>query len=103
MENSNVAMFNDKGQVETLTQSQYNYDQRIAVMSADEKAKYLQKTEKLVRHDNESDRNRSQSLFLHPNHNRNNQANKIDCCSCQSKDSRIGLRLRFLRYRFDSL
>ena len=51
MENSNVAMFNDKGQVETLTQSQYNYDQRIAVMSADEKAKYLQKTEKLDRHD----------------------------------------------------
>ena len=51
MENTNVAMFNDKGQVETLTQSQYNYDQRIAVMSADEKAKYLQKTEKLDRHD----------------------------------------------------
>ena len=51
MENSNVAMFNDKGQVETLTQSQYNYDQRIAVMSADEKAKYLQKTEKRDRHD----------------------------------------------------
>lgn len=42
------------------------------------------KTQAPHRHDNESDRNRSQSLFLHPNHNRNNQTNKIDCCSCLS-------------------
>lgn len=46
-----IATFNEQGQVESLTQSQYNYDQRIAAMSTDDKSKYLAMTEKLDRHD----------------------------------------------------
>ena len=46
-----IATFNEHGQVESLTQSQYNYDQRIAAMSTDDKSKYLAMTEKLDRHD----------------------------------------------------
>lgn len=46
-----IATFNEQGQVESLTQSQYNYDQRIAAMSTDDKSKYLVMTEKLDRHD----------------------------------------------------
>lgn len=52
MANSTViATFNEQGQVESLTQSQYNYDQRIAAMSTDDKSRYLAMTEKLDRHD----------------------------------------------------
>lgn len=52
MANSTViATFNEQGQVESLTQSQYNYDQRIAAMSTDDKTKYLAMTEKLDRND----------------------------------------------------
>ena len=46
-----IATFNEQGHVESLTQSQYNYDQRIAAMSTDDKSKYLAMTEKLDRHD----------------------------------------------------
>ena len=46
-----IATFNEQGQVESLTQSQYNYDQRIAAMSTDDKSRYLAMTEKLDRHD----------------------------------------------------
>ena len=46
-----IATFDEQGQVESLTQSQYNYDQRIAAMSTDDKSKYLAMTEKLDRHD----------------------------------------------------
>lgn len=46
-----VATFNEQGEVETLTQAQYNYDQRIAVMSTEDKSKYLAMTDKLNAHD----------------------------------------------------
>lgn len=51
MANTNLATFNEEGRVETLTQSQYNYDQRIAAMSTDDKQKYLAMTDKLDKHD----------------------------------------------------
>lgn len=49
--NTSLATFNEDGKVETLTQAQYNYDQRIAAMSTEDKTKYLAMTDKLDRHD----------------------------------------------------
>lgn len=51
MSNTNLATFNEEGRVDSLTQMQYNYDQRIAAMTTDDKAKYLAMTDKLDRHD----------------------------------------------------
>ena len=49
--NTSLTTFNEHGRVTTLSQNQYNYDQRIAAMSADEKTKYLAMTDKLDKHD----------------------------------------------------
>ncbi len=48
---NSIAAFNEDGKAVTLTHQQYNYDQQISALTAEERTKYLAMTEKMDKHD----------------------------------------------------